>query len=547
MFDLSWFLNWIEQLTDSPVQQAILAALSTFILEDPTSLGCGLLVADGKMAFLTAFIGLLAGISLGDFGLYLAGRFLGPKVLRWGLVTAARLKTAEEWFDRNLATAVIFSRFVPGMRLPTYVGAGVLRAPMGKFVSLAVGATVVWTLLLLSLTVELGEAFLPLLGRWKLPLALLFLALIVTVQWVLARRKRPPSPKSGNYTSFFEFWPPYLFYIPVVFYYLSLVVRYRSLTLPTAANPSVFAGGLIGESKAQILDLIPPEQAHWLAPFLHFGANGAAWAQRASEIEEEMSRAGLDFPVVAKPDQGQRGAGVQPITSSRELLDYLRHFPDQADLLIQELVDAPREAGILFYRLPETSQGTIFSVTLKSFPRVTGDGTSTLEELIEKDPRASRISQVYFERHLDRLDWVPAAGEEVQLVFSGNHCQGAVFEDGTHLVTQRMLERFQEIVSSLPEFYFGRFDVRFDSLSGLTRGEGFRIIELNGAGAEATHIWDARYRLRDAYRVLFRQFRVLFEIGAQNRRRGHRPTGIFRLTRSTLRYWKISRDYPPAL
>ena len=39
--------------------------------------------------------------------------------------------------------------------------------------------------------------------------------------------------------------------------------------------------------------------------------------------------------------------------------------------------------------------------------------------------------------------------------------------------------------------------------------------------AEATHIWDASATLPDAYVTLFEQFRILFEIGAANRRRVH--------------------------
>ena len=100
---------------------------------------------------------------------------------------------------------------------------------------------------------------------------------------------------------------------------------------------------------------------------------------------------------------------------------------------------------------------------------------------------------------------------------------GAIFRDGTALVTPAMEERFDAIARSIPEFWFGRFDVRFADFEALRRGEGFRIVELNGAGAESTHIWDSRTRLRDAYATLFRQYAALWRIGAENRRRGFRP------------------------
>ncbi len=187
MIEGNWLLRWIEQVAGSPLQQGVLAALSTFILEDPTTIGCGLLVADQKMAFLTAYWGLSIGIALGDLGLYGLGRAFGPKVTGWGLISEDRLQRAGNWFAGNLVSAVALSRFVPGMRLPTYVGAGVLKAPIGKFLAVAVVASALWTLLLLSLAVQLGEAILPLLGRWKWPVTVLVIGFIVGAQWFLSQ------------------------------------------------------------------------------------------------------------------------------------------------------------------------------------------------------------------------------------------------------------------------------------------------------------------------------------------------------------------------
>ena len=545
MIEANWLLSWIEQVAGSPLQQGVLAALSTFVLEYPTTLGCGLLVADQKMAFLTAFWGLSIGIALGDLGLYGLGRVFGPRVTGWGLVSDDRMERAGHWFSRNLVSAVIVSRFLPGMRLPTYIGAGVLKAPVGKFLAVAAAASALWTLLLLSLAVELGEALLPLLGRWKWPVIVLLISFVVGTQWLLSRvsTRRPTPAETG--VSRFEFWPPYLFYIPVFFYYLWLAVRYRSLTLPTAANPSVYAGGLIGESKSQILDLIPPSHSDWVAAFILSRADTQRPAElRADDIESQMQNAGLVYPLVVKPDLGQRGDGVRPVKNRSQLMKYLDEFPAKADLMVQELIDLRLEAGILFFRFPEEEGGIIFSVTLKSFPHVTGNGRDTLEELIDQDPRASQIREVYLRRLQRHIHTIPGAGVEVPLVFAGNHCQGAVFRDGTYLVTRSMTRRFEEIVAQIPEFYFGRFDVRFDSIAGLIRGEGFRIIALKGAGGEATHIWDASFQLRNAYRVLFRQFEVLFEIGHQNRKRGHRPLGMLPLIKRALHYRTSSKGYP---
>ena len=93
------------------------------------------------------------------------------------------------------------------------------------------------------------------------------------------------------------------------------------------------------------------------------------------------------------------------------------------------------------------------------------------------------------------------------------------------------------IAQDLPDFYFGRIDVRFASLNALRRCEGFRIIEINGAGSEATHIWDPATTLPEAWRVQFFHYGMAFRIGAANRARGHRPTGL----RTIYRLWRLQK------
>ena len=139
---------------------------------------------------------------------------------------------------------------------------------------------------------------------------------------------------------------------------------------------------------------------------------------------------------------------------------------------------------------------------------------------------------------------MPASGEAVRLVEVGNHCKGAIFRNGQHFVTPEMEAAFAAISDEIPDFYFGRFDVRFRSLEDLRSGRGFSIIEVNGAGSEATHIWDHDTRLGDAYRGLFEQIRLAFEIGAINRRRGMKPMSGIALLRRYLWERRVMAHYP---
>ncbi|MDZ7816745.1 MAG: VTT domain-containing protein [Planctomycetota bacterium] len=540
-----WASDIVALFAENPLLQGIAIALSTFVLEDPTTIGSGLLVSQGKLHFMTAFIALTMGITVGDMGLYLIGRSMGWAAVEKGIVSASRIERAKGWFDRNLVLAIVFSRFVPGMRLPTYIAAGISRASGLKFLLVALTASVVWTLLLLLLIVEFGESVLPLFGEYKWYIAVAFILFLVLVQISVGRGWFSERSKTERTTSFYEFWPPWLFYIPVFCWYMLLSIRYFSLTLPTASNPSVYSGGLLYESKSSILELVSDEHRDLVAPYIVLERSSADAQTLAKTALKRIHGAGFGLPVVAKPDIGQRGAGVQPVRDEAKLIRYIENFPQNSKLMLQKLVEYENEAAVLYYVMPSQENGEISSVTLKYFPQVTGDGERTLEQLVRDDPRACKIAHIYLDRHDDRREQVLEKGENFLLVFSGSHCQGAVFKDGTDMVSPQMRETFGEIVSGMEEFYYGRFDLRFSSLEELKQGKGFQIVEINGAGGEPTHIWDASTPIWAAYGALFRQFSVLFRLGAANRRRGHKPIGPRRLIRDFRKFFfSIRPSYP---
>ena len=357
----------------------------------------------------------------------------------------------------------------------------------------------------------------------------------------------PPLETDGPALSYFEFWPMWAFYPPIMLYAAWLMLRYRGALLPTVANPSFPGGGFYCESKAEILALAIRHVPEWVAPFIRLQRPDAPAANAASERDmalAALTAANLSLPVVAKPDLGCRGAGVKLVRTPTDLLAYIDGFPRGAAYLLQRLVPHQGEAGIFYCRRPGEQRGRIVSITLKYFPHVTGDGRSTLRALILADPRAGQLSHLYLRRHTARLDDVPAAGESIRLAFAGSHSRGAIFRNGTHLVTPEMEARFDAIAQAMPEFHFGRFDVRFKDFAEVQRGEGFTILEVNGAGAESTHIWDRRTGLLQAWRDLMRQYRWLFEIGAANRARGFKPMSLAAFMRDYRREKLLTPQYP---
>jgi hypothetical protein len=346
-----------------------------------------------------------------------------------------------------------------------------------------------------------------------------------------------PPPAEPPPVSWFEFWPAWLFYAPVAAYVLAQALRHGSLTLPTAANPTIESGGLCGESKSAILGLADAQAQRWIVPWTVFTAG-------TDDPLAAMARAGLAFPVVAKPDIGCNGAGVRRIGDAAALAAYVAEYPAGERVMLQSLATEPGEAGVFYIRPPDAPRGRITSLTLKEPQQVTGDGRSTLRELILADARAGRVADMYLSHLGRRLAEVPARGETVPLVFVGNHCKGSVFHDGAGEITRALEEQIERIARGFPGLHFGRFDVRYTSLADLRRGEGFRIIELNGVGSEATHIWDRTTRLRDAYAAQFFHWRSAYEIGAANRRLGHRPTGIAELFRLWRLQKRLMASYP---
>jgi membrane protein DedA with SNARE-associated domain len=479
----------------------LIIASATLVSEDLTCLATGLLIAQGRVGYAEGTLACLGGIVAGDLALFAAGRLLGRRALRWKpfarLVSEERLARASEWLARRGMSVVFLSRFTPGLRLPTYFAAGLLRTRALRFAGYFVLASALWTPLLVG-AAALGSNI----AGYGIAVPVVFGLVRVAPHWRRVSR--------------WEFWPSWAAYLPLVPYFLFLSIRQRSPTLFTAANPGIYAGGLTGESKVASLGQLPGAAEFTLIPAaLPFG-----------ERVERALRFGL--PMVLKPDQGERGVGVAIIRTEAQREAYLREAT--CDVIAQEYVEGA-EYGIFYCRIPGEAHGRILSVTEKLFPVVRGDGRSRLGELVRQDDRAAVIEETYRRLSHRSMDEVPAEGERVQLVEIGSHCRGAIFADGSRLITPELEEAIERIARAHEGFYFGRFDLRAPSAEHLRRGEGLRVLELNGVAGEPAHIYDPAVSLLDAYRALFRHWRLAFLIGRLNVERGARPMPLVELAR----------------
>ena len=80
-----------------------------------------------------------------------------------------------------------------------------------------------------------------------------------------------------------------------------------------------------------------------------------------------------------------------------------------SDYIVQELVTYPLEVSVFYYRFPDQQKGTITGFIKKEFLQVTGDGRSTLWELIRKYDRVQfRLDEMKAKHEHSLQDIIPA-------------------------------------------------------------------------------------------------------------------------------------------
>lgn len=339
-----------------------------------------------------------------------------------------------------------------------------------------------------------------------------------------------------------EFWPWYVFYAPLLPWLVWLGLRYRGIMTFTCVNPALDAGGgVIGESKSQILEFLgadPAVLAHELLP----ARPGEAAAARLGQLEAALdARPELGgWPIILKPDRGERGYAVRLCRGPGEALAYLREI--EQDVVAQRYHPGPHECGIFWVRDDQAPHGgRIFSTTRKQFQTVTGDGRRTLEALVLADPRLRMQSGVFLSRFDEQRHRVLSPGETLRMSESGNHAQGALFRDGADLATDALAARIGAMLGQIsdraggPGFDLGRLDVRYINDDELRRGRGFAVVELNGSTSESTNMYDPERSVLWAWGVLLRQWSAVYRLGAKRRAEGVPPLGPLELARLVLR------------
>lgn len=314
-------------------------------------------------------------------------------------------------------------------------------------------------------------------------------------------------------------WPFYLFYSPISYAWVWYYLKTRSLWFYTASNPTMAFGGFEGEAKSNMykqmpLDLCP--KGIYIHPSLPF-----------EEVVNLLHSSGIPYPLVVKPDIGMKGLLFRKIENEHQLKIY--HCQMFATYIIQEFVDMPCEVSVFYCRKPGSCTGIITAFIEKILLEVTGNGVSTLEELISNHAEASVFLSKIRKQHSIRLRTVLSKGDMFCVSHVANLFNGARFIDHTDKVNDTLCNLFDQI-SRQTQFLYGRYDIKCRSVEEMLQGKNFIILEFNGAGSVPNHIHAGKYSLLNAYKEILKHWDAMYEISRDNRKKG-------------IEYWSFLKGY----
>lgn len=170
-----------------PGLEAFAIIFATFILEDAATILAGMEAAAGSLSIPLALGSLYIGIVLGDLGLYGLGWLAAhaPWVRR--LLPPRRTDAVEAWLRGRVFRVVLVSRFLPGVRLPTYTTCGYLGASLRQFTLATMTATLIWTSGLFAVSTQVGQVLMDHFGIWRWAGALGLIVVLVLINTVVRR------------------------------------------------------------------------------------------------------------------------------------------------------------------------------------------------------------------------------------------------------------------------------------------------------------------------------------------------------------------------
>ena len=310
-----------------------------------------------------------------------------------------------------------------------------------------------------------------------------------------------------------EAWPFGVLYAPLSFYWLWYIIKSKAVWFFTPSNPKITFGGLEGEPKKEMYDLLPKN--------LYPPTFNVLPAESISIVQQKLLDHGIDYPFIVKPEVGEQGILLRKINNLAAMEHYHSMMP--WEYIVQQLVIYPMEVSIFYIRHPASSKGMVTGFLHKIPLQVTGNGADTLELLVKEHPKAAKQIDLLQGKHQAYWQKIIPLAEKYLLSYAANHNRGARFVDLKSEIDDQLVSLFDGISSTGCEFYYGRYDIMCSNVNDLKAGKNFMILEYNGCGAEPNHFYDTGYTLFGAYKEILKHWKALYQISKYNKQQGIKP------------------------
>lgn len=311
-----------------------------------------------------------------------------------------------------------------------------------------------------------------------------------------------------------EAWPFALLYAPISIFWIGYIIKSRAVWFFTPSNPKITFGGLEGEPKKEMYDLLPKE--------LYPATFNVLPDDAIETIYQRLQTHGIRYPFIVKPEVGWQGVLMRKIDNAEALATYHAAMP--WEYIVQQMVNYPMEVSVFYIRHPKDTKGIVTGFLHKIPMHIVGNGKDTVEDLLLQHPKSAKRLEELLLSHKHNLNKVLANGEKYMLSYAGNHNRGAQFVDLKDHIDEKLVSHFDKISNSIDDFFYGRYDIMCESIQDLKEGKNFSILEYNGCGAEPNHFYDTGYTLLGAYKEILKHWKALYEISKYNHRvRGIKP------------------------
>ena len=310
-----------------------------------------------------------------------------------------------------------------------------------------------------------------------------------------------------------EAWPFKLLYAPITPVWLWYIIKSNAVWFFTSSNPKLTFGGMEGEPKKEMYDLLPQE--------LYPTTFNVLPNEDFTAVLQRLAKTDIPYPLIVKPEVGGQGVLFRKIDTEEEFSAYHKKVP--VEYIVQKMVHYPMEVSVFYIRHPKESNGRVTGFLHKIPLHITGDGKHTVEELILQHPKGNKRLGELHSKHKEKWHDVLPAGEKYMLSYAANHNRGAHFVDLKEHIDEKLVSLFDSISIRVNDFFYGRYDIMCSNVEDLKNGKNFTILEYNGCGAEPNHFYDTGYTLLSAYKEILMHWKALYQISEYNRQQGVAP------------------------